>query len=164
MTRNSVCAREKHQISSLQNCTFLSLLMTEKNNVRQTFLNNLRIASNGEMINEWWSGRNFKGSRRDLIEIVFRKFPGFSEKTIKRLDVPAEIGTEDLLNIRLKPYGYANPLNILRLSAPTCCNDADNLLHNYIVYLFNLVFLSLILNSWETTEFTVVFLFLFCKI
>jgi hypothetical protein len=39
MTRNSVCAREKHKISSLENCTFLSLLMAEKNNVGQTFLN-----------------------------------------------------------------------------------------------------------------------------
>jgi hypothetical protein len=35
-------AWEKRQISSLQKCTFLSLLMAEKNNVGQTFLNNLR--------------------------------------------------------------------------------------------------------------------------
>jgi hypothetical protein len=40
---NCVCAWEKHQISSLQNCTFLSLLMAEKNNVGQTFLNNLHM-------------------------------------------------------------------------------------------------------------------------
>jgi hypothetical protein len=43
MTRNSVCGREKHQISSFQNCTFISLLMAEKNNVGQNFLDNLRI-------------------------------------------------------------------------------------------------------------------------
>jgi hypothetical protein len=46
MSRNSVYAREKHHISSLQNCTFLPLLMAEKNNVGQTFLINFRIFLN----------------------------------------------------------------------------------------------------------------------
>jgi hypothetical protein len=39
---NSICAREKHQISSLQNCTFVSLIMAGKNNVGQFFNNFLR--------------------------------------------------------------------------------------------------------------------------